>query len=107
MGSLSNVDNDVDKSSTTDAILYKPAGSNLWIETSLSNINAGGSDKNYVHTQEQASKEWTITHNLGKYPAVSVVDSAGTEVEGEVHYVDLNKVKLIFSAEFSGKATLN
>lgn len=68
---------------------------------------SGGNDKNYVHTQEQASKEWTIIHNLGKYPAVSVIDSAGTEVEGEVHYVDLNKVKLIFSAEFSGKATLN
>lgn len=79
----------------------------IYSEQSKTWFNSAESDKNYIHTQNTPLKEWMITHNLGKYPAVSVIDSAGTEVEGEVQYIDLNNVRLIFSAEFSGKATLN
>ena len=66
-----------------------------------------GEDQNYLHIQSVASTEWNITHNLGKYPSVTVIDSAGSEVIGEVQYVDLNTVKIKFEAGFSGKATLN
>lgn len=65
------------------------------------------SDLNYVHTQGVASAEWNITHNLQKFPAVTVVDSAGTVVVGEVTYLDQNSLKVTFSAEFSGKAYCN
>jgi hypothetical protein len=61
----------------------------------------------YVHTQGTPSAIWTITHNLGYYPGVNVVDSAGTEVEGEVTYLDANTVRVNFSAGFSGKAYLS
>ena len=50
---------------------------------------------------------WTIQHNLGKYPSVSVADSAGTEVVGDVQYIDKNKLSVVFTAPFSGKAYLN
>lgn len=66
-----------------------------------------GDDKNYFHVQSIASTEWIINHNLGKYPSVTVIDSAGTEVNGEVNYTSLNTVTIKFSAAFSGKATLN
>lgn len=64
-------------------------------------------DKSYVHDQILASASWTIIHNLGKYPAVGVVDSAGTIVVGEIDYISTNEVRVRFTAPFSGKAYLN
>ena len=54
-----------------------------------------------------SSKEWVITHNLGHFPSVSVVDSAGTVVVGEINYIDQNTIIASFSGAFSGKAYLN
>lgn len=70
-------------------------------------ITEGTGDKTYVHTQSVPSDTWEITHNLGKYPSVSVIDSAGTQVQGEVTYSSINKATIKFSVAFSGKATLN
>lgn len=61
----------------------------------------------YVHTQSTASAIWTINHNLGKYPSVTIVDSAKNEVFGDVEYTSVNSVKLNFTAAFSGQAFLN
>ena len=65
------------------------------------------SDKNYVWTQSSSANAWVITHNLGKYPSVTVVDSAGTVVIGIVNYNSLNQVTMTFKATFSGKAYFN
>lgn len=64
-------------------------------------------DLNYIHNQTEASDEWVIVHNLNKYPAVSIIDSAGDEVEGNVHYDSLNQVTITFIGAFKGTATLN
>ncbi len=64
-------------------------------------------DKNYVHEQMQASNEWNIIHKLKKYPSVSIIDSAGTNVIGEVTYLDENSLRINFSSIMSGKAFLN
>jgi hypothetical protein len=64
-------------------------------------------DKNYVHTQITASNNWTITHNLNKYPAITIVDSGGTVVIGEIEYINLNLVCVKFNGIFSGKAYCN
>ena len=69
-------------------------------------INQSG-DKNYLFVQSVASDEWNIRHNLGKYPSVSIIDSAGSEVIGEVQHIDTNNLKIKFASGFSGKATLN
>ena len=61
----------------------------------------------YVFTQSTPSTTWTINHDLNKYPAVSIVDSANDEVIGEVHYTSTTQIVLTFSAAFSGKAFLN
>lgn len=61
----------------------------------------------YVHTQSSPSTTWTITHNLNKYPSVTIIDSANDEVIGEVRFTSINQVVLTFSAAFSGKAFLN
>lgn len=64
-------------------------------------------DKNYRHVQGTPSAMWVVSHGLGKFPAVTVVDSAGTVAEGEVEYVDSNTVNLYFSAAFAGEAFFN
>lgn len=69
--------------------------------------DAGGSDKNYVHTQGSPSAVWTVTHNLGKRPAVSIVDSAGTQWFAQVEYLSDNQCRLTFSGAFSGAAYFN
>lgn len=61
----------------------------------------------YSHIQGTASATWTITHNLDFYPNVTILDSAGTIVEGEIAYTSRNQVVLTFSAAFSGKAYLS
>ena len=66
-----------------------------------------GIDQTYIHHQNRASSEWNIHHGMGAYPSVSVVDSAGTKVFGDVIYTDSNNVICIFSHPFSGIAYLN
>jgi hypothetical protein len=64
-------------------------------------------DLNFTFTQGTPATTWTITHNLGKFPSVSVVDTADTQVYGEVEYIDDNSLRITFSAAFGGKAYLN
>jgi hypothetical protein len=61
----------------------------------------------YVHTQGSASNMWVITHNLGRYPSIDIVDSGGTTVYGESRYDSINQITLNFGTSFSGKAYLN
>ena len=68
--------------------------------------NVGG-DKNFVYTQNVASDEWIVNHNLAKYPSVTVVDSGLTMVNGEVEYNDINQVTIRFRSPFTGKAFFN
>ena len=67
----------------------------------------GDGDKEFVFNQASAEAEWSIKHDLGKYPSVTVVDSGNNVVVGDVQYVDLNNVIIKFSAAFSGEAYLN
>jgi hypothetical protein len=63
--------------------------------------------EHYVHDQQTASASWTVTHNMNKFPAVSIVDTANDEVIGQVTYNTLNQLTITFTAAFSGKAYLN
>ena len=61
----------------------------------------------YRHVQTAPAAIWSINHNLDKYPSVTVKDSAGTTVTGEVVYDDPDNLTITFSAAFSGEAYLN
>ena len=93
--------NDVDIPSPTtgQALLYNGSA---WTAQSFS-----ATDASFVHNESPASDMWTITHNLGKYPSVTIVDSANDEVEGNVNHISINQLTITFSAAFSGKAFLN
>ena len=61
----------------------------------------------YIHDQSIPATIWAVNHNLGKYPSVTITDTAGSEIIGEAEYLNANTLLLYFSAAFSGKAFLN
>lgn len=57
----------------------------------------------YEHVQALASAGWSIVHNLGKFPNVSVI--VGGEIIGvPVIHVDLNTAYVSFSTPQTGEA---
>lgn len=61
----------------------------------------------YVHDQQQSSSSWVVSHNLNKFASVNIVDTANSEVIGEVTYNNTNQLTITFSAPISGKAYIN
>lgn len=70
-------------------------------------INIGSAFAFFIFNQNSPATTWNITHNLARRPSVTVVDSAGTVVVGEVTYNSDNALTIQFSAGFSGQAYLN
>lgn len=62
---------------------------------------------NFVFDQQTASATWVVAHNMGKFPSVSIVDTANDQVEGEVRYNSNNQLTITFTAAVAGKAYLN
>jgi hypothetical protein len=61
-----------------------------------------------VYTQPFTSQSVvTVTHNLGKYPSVTVLDSAGDQCEGDVDQLSTSQLTVTFSAPFSGTVYCN
>lgn len=61
----------------------------------------------YVYEQGIASDTWEIEHNLGKYPSVTIVDSAGTIFTASVEYNSENVCTVYINGATKGKAYLN
>ena len=71
----------------------------------LEEIKRGGDT--FVFEFDASQTSWTIQHNLGKKPSVTVVDSADNVITCEREYIDFNSVKISFNAAFKGTAYLN
>lgn len=61
----------------------------------------------FTYTQAAASATWNITHNLHFKPNVTVFDSSGGMVEGNIVHLSDNSLTISFSAQISGTATLS
>jgi len=64
-------------------------------------------DATFVYTQAGAEAEWSITHNLNRYPSVTLVLSSEDVVIGDVTYDSSNQLTVTLSGANSGKAYLN
>lgn len=60
----------------------------------------------YVHTQSVAAATWTINHNLGFKPAVTVYSVGGLQVGAGVAHVSDNQTQISFAAPQAGSARL-
>ncbi len=61
----------------------------------------------FVFNQTTPSDTWVIDHGLGRFPSITVVDSAGSIVVGSVVYTTADRITVSFSGGFSGTAYLN
>ena len=73
----------------------------------------GGSDKTYTHLQNNAATTWTVNHNLGKFPSVSLKFSSNDNIYTNVGafagvaYTNENTIIITLAAAESGYAYLN
>lgn len=70
-------------------------------------INPNISDLCYTHYQDVPQETWSITHNMGKYPSVTIATSAGEIVRADVQYINTNSLEVYFCGAFAGVAYLN
>ncbi len=61
----------------------------------------------FIFTQSSASSTWQITHNLGFYPNVTVVDSNNRSIDAQITYISKSEITITFSTPTSGKAYLS
>lgn len=58
----------------------------------------------YNHTQTSAAATWTIPHNLGFYPIVSVRNGSGVEIGAEVQNLSVDVVQVLLISALAGSA---
>jgi hypothetical protein len=61
-------------------------------------------DSEYTHIQSSPSTTWTITHNLGRRPNVSLINGSNEVVEGSIVHTSINVVTVTFNSSLSGIA---
>jgi hypothetical protein len=66
-----------------------------------------GSGGTYTHTQTVPDTTWTITHNLGYNPNVTIIDAALNNIEGDIQYNSINELTITFSVSVYGTAYLS
>lgn len=65
-------------------------------------ISKSPSDTVWSMTQSSPSGVWNLAHNQASYPVVVVVDNGGNLIDPDILYVDINNIRLVFSAPTSG-----
>lgn len=88
---------------TNTGTFYGPKTSGAWPADPLF---LAGTTLRHIHSQSIPSTVWNVSHLLGGYPSVTIVDTAGTVVYGEISYSSTTDVVLSFSAAFAGYAYL-
>jgi hypothetical protein len=112
--------NSIDTSDTAfiDMTPTTPTSGNVEITASLSATGTPDNTKflrgdnvwakeTFEFTQGTPSTNWSIQHDMDKFPSVSVVNNNNVLMYGNITYVDKNNLTINFSAGFSGKAYLN
>jgi len=84
--------------------IYGPKTNTGWPATPF--FQATGLTRRHIHTQTSPSATWSISHDLGGKPSVTVVDSADSVVVGDVVYIDNENITVEFTGAFSGRAYL-
>jgi hypothetical protein len=91
---------------TSGQVLAKNSATNY--DTGWTNQTGGSSGNDKTYSLSFIGQSFvTVPHSLGKYPAVSVLDSAGDVCEGDIDHLSINTLTLSFSAAFSGVVVCN
>jgi len=91
---------------TNTSIIYGPKSNTGWPTEPLFE----GMNKNLlgqVYEIPSPANIWEIQHDLGYNPNATVIDTAGTVVEGDISYPNENLMVIQFIGAVSGKAYLS
>lgn len=58
----------------------------------------------YTHPQVSPATEWTVNHNLGVLPSVTVLSAGSIEIEAEIVHVTANQTLIRFNTPQAGMA---
>lgn len=109
-GVLVKVQNGYELNEIHDALIVSPTDGQSLVYDGATGLwkNGNGALKGvFEHVQGAASATWMISHNLGFKPNVTVQDSGGGIIEGDVVYTDYNNLTITFTAASTGKAYLS
>jgi hypothetical protein len=70
-------------------------------------VNTGGELATFVFTQPTPLSAWSITHNLGGFPSVTLTDPSGNVIIAQLQYISNSQVLVTFSQPVAGLAYLN
>jgi hypothetical protein len=85
------------------------SGTDAWNDLAYTGVDAAEIVPlvSYNHVQGSDSSVWSIEHNLGFYPSVTVFMSSGDVVEGAIEHQNTNALTITFSVAISGTAYLS
>lgn len=89
--------------------LYAPKAAGQWPQTSIPLVSTTGDGEattTYVHVQDIPAAVWVMDHPLTYRPSVTLLDSSGAQVLGDVTY-EPGRVTARFSAPFAGLAPMS
>lgn len=69
--------------------------------------SADQADKHFTFNQATPANPWNVTHNLNKYPSVTVALPSGQVGQADITYIDENNLTITFAGAESGKAYMN
>lgn len=90
-----------------NSVQVTPVEENITITIGESGPQGPGTTVAYVFVQNSPLSTWNIVHTLDFIPNITVVDTAGSVVEGDYSYPDENTIIATFSGAFAGKAYLS
>lgn len=90
-----------------NSVQVSPVEQNVVITIGESGPQGPGAVVAYVFIQNSPLSTWTITHGLDFVPNITVVDTAGSVVEGDYSYPNENTIIATFNGAFAGKAYLS
>ena len=100
---------DSSNSGLYDLTLVYRNGNGSFIENNFYSIllYSGAQDKDFTFSQSSAATTWNVTHNLNKFPSVTVTLADGQQVIADVTPNNKNNLTITFSGDNSGIAYMN
>jgi hypothetical protein len=65
---------------------------------------SGADGSGYTHTQASPSSMWTINHNLGFKPVISLYTTGSVEFEGQITHISNNQAVVNLATPIAGFA---
>lgn len=88
-------------------VVHQPEPATVVVTRGIPGPPGGGAGAAYIHTQAIALAIWTVAHNLGRWPSVTVTDHLGRRIEPDVAYLSADLVQVTHGTPLTGFAYCN